>query len=209
MTDSLAASCAELAAWLPAAAALTARPDTDGTAGSGQPGSAPPWNTPAAYALTDAAEGLRRLEASMRRDVTGRTGRRRGGSGANTMAALKAIETLAYGLPERHVYEYDEKGRQKPCQCPHCRAARIVGRWSRKIRELPAVDDAEPWRRVSATCPYCGLGMLRVQARSGRVACLRGGACLDGDGRPPVGHLDVSPLTGDPQVRWNDGLVAP
>lgn len=194
MTDSLAASCAELAAWLPAAAALTARPDTDGTAGSGQPGSAPPWNTPAAYALTDAAEGLRRLEASMRRDVTGRTGRRRGGSGANTMAALKAIEALGHGVPADDA----------------AAAARIVGRWSRKIRELPAVDDAEPWRRISATCPYCGFSMLRVQARSGRVACLRGGcACLDGDGRPPVGHLDVSPLTGDPLIRWQDGLVAP
>jgi hypothetical protein len=191
--DSLAASCADLARWLPAATVLTRHPDTDGSTGSGQPGSRPPWNTAAANAVTDAAEGVRRLEASLRRDVTGRPGRRRGGSDANTAAALKAIENLGRH-PEADAYT----------------AYRCLQRWTRAIQQLPAVDEAEPWRRVPAKCPYCGFAMLRIQARLGRVACLRGGgACTDGDGRPPVGQLDVSQLTGDPLIRWADGLVAP
>lgn len=194
MTDSLAASCAALARWLPVAAALIADEDEDGTTGSGQPGSAPPWNAAVAAALLDAHEGIRRLEASLRREVTGRTGPRRGGSDANTMAALKAIGNLGRAVDEDSAYA----------------GARFLARWTRPIHELPAVDEAEPWRRVPAACPYCEFRMLYVQARSGRVACLRGaGACTDGDGRPPVGQLDVSQLTGDPLIRWADGLVAP
>lgn len=191
----LADACAELAALLPAAAVLIAEPDADGSAGSRPaPSSRPPWNSAAASAVTGAAEGVRRLEASMRRDITGRTGPRRGGSAANTMAALGAIASLGHGVSE-------EDARH---------AAAIIGRWTREIRELPAIDEAEPWRRMpGAPCPYCSFPMLWIQARAGRVACLRGGACLDSDGRPPVGRLDVSPITGDAHVWWNDGLVAP
>ena len=110
------------------------------------------------------------------------------------MAALKAIGNLGRAVDEDAAHA----------------AARFLERWTRAIQQLPAVDEAEPWRRVPAKCPYCQFWMLYVQARSGRVACLRGaGACTDGDGRPPVGQLDVSQLTGDPLIRWNDGLVAP
>lgn len=193
MTADLGEQCASLAGWLPVAAALIAEPDADGATGGGQPGSRPPWNSAAASALTDAAEGVRRLEASLRLAVTGHTGRRRGGSDANTEMAIKAIEALGYAVA--------------PDDAAH--AARILERWSRQIRELPAVDDAEPWRRIPATCPYCGFGMLRVAPRSGQVTCLRYGACLDSDGRHPLGHVDVSALTGEPLIRWADGLVAP
>jgi hypothetical protein len=191
MTDSLAASCAELAAWLPAAAALIAVPDTDGTAGSGQPGSAPPWNTPAAYALTGAAEGIRRLEASMRRDVTGRYGPKRGGSDVNTMAALKAIENLGHGVAADDAEA----------------AAALLQRWTRAVWQLPAVDKAEPWLRVQgATCPYCTTGTLRLQRRAGRVTCSRYGACADTGGSHPAGFVQHS-VSGDPIVAWADGFI--
>lgn len=203
----LAEHCADLARLLPAAAALITEPDEDGTAGSSQPGTRPPWNSAAAAAVMDAHEGIRRLEASMRRDVTGRTGPKRGGSDANTMAALRAIEALAYGIPERHDEEFDEDGKRKPCRCPHCSAARILDRWARQIAELPAVDEAERPQKISAPCPYCKFPMLRVFPRSGRVTCLRMGACFDADGRHPVGTMEVGRLS--PQVRWQDGLVAP
>lgn len=193
MAPDLGEHCADLAALLPAAAALITEADADGTAGTGQPGSRPPWNSAAAAAVMDAREGVRRLEASLRLQVAGHAGPRRGGSDANTMDALRAIEALGHGVSVDAAAE----------------AARFIGRWSRAIRELPAVDDAEPWRRVPAACPYCGFGMLRVAPRSGMVTCLRYGACADSDGRHPSGRMDVSALTGDPVIQWHDGLVSP
>lgn len=188
----LADACAELAALLPAAAVLIAEPDADGSAGSRPaPSSRPPWNSAAASAVTGAAEGVRRLEASMRRDVTGHTGPRRGGSAANTMAALGAIASLGHGVSE-------EDARH---------AAAIIGRWTREIRELPAIDEAEQWTRVrGAICPYCGFAMLQLARRSGRVTCLRYGACTDGDGSHPAGLVQQS-VTGDPIIAWSDGYI--
>jgi hypothetical protein len=212
MTTDLAESCAALAKLLPVARALTARPDTDGTTGGGQPSSRPPWNQAAENAVLDAHEGVRRLEASWRLIVTGHTGPRRGGSDANTMAAIKAAVALAYGLPVRHIHEYDDDGNRKPgpCRCHHCRSVRFLERLMRPIEEHPAVDKAEPWRRVAGiACPYCGYPMLRVRPREMTVTCLRYGICRDSGGQHPVGHMEISRLTCDPIVRWNDGLVAP
>lgn len=187
----LAEACASLAAWLPEAAALIAEADADGIAGSGQPGSRPPWNSAAAAAVMDAHEGVRRLEASLRQAVAGHPGPRRGGSDANTMDALRAIEALGHGVSADAEAE----------------AARIIDRLSRAIRELPAVDEAERAQKITAPCPYCQFPMVRVFPRSGRVTCLRIGVCLDSDGRHPVGTMEVG-LAGA-QVRWNDGLVTP
>ena len=207
MTDSLAAACDSLARWLPAAGILTRHPDTDGSAGSGQPGSRPPWNSAAANAVLDPHEGVRRLEAYLRLQVTGHPGPKRGGSDANTMAALKAVENLAYGLPVNHDDVTDEDGRRKPCQCPHCRAVRFLERWTRPICELPAIDQSEPWLRVQGTtCPYCTIGTLRLQRRAGRVTCSRYGACTDTDGSHPAGFVQHS-VSGDPIVAWNDGFI--
>jgi hypothetical protein len=190
MTDALGEHCAGLAGWLPVARALTSQPDVDGTAGGGKPGSRPPCNPAAENAAMDAHEGVRRLEASLRLAVTGRTGRRRGGSDANTAAAIRAIEALGHGVAPDAAAQ----------------AARILERWSRQIRELPAVDDAEPWRRVAAACLHCGRGMLRLQARAGRVTCLAYGGCTDHDGNHPVGLVQHS-VSGEPMVAWADGCI--
>jgi len=191
MSIDLGESCAAIATWLPVARALTAEPDISATTAHGQPASRPPWNPSAENAAMDAHEGLRRLEASLRLAVTGRPGARRGGSDANTAAAIAAIENLGQAVTVQAM----------------AAAARILDRWSRQIQELPAIDEAEPWRRVDAECPYCGCTMLRVRPRSGEVTCLRYGACADADGHHPIGRLDVSVLTGDPLIRWADGLV--
>jgi hypothetical protein len=192
MSADLAASCADLATWLPVAQALLAEPDTDGTSGGGKPGSRPPWNPAAASAVMDAHAGIRHLELTMRLEA-GLPARRRGGSDANTMAAITAIVALSNAVPDAAIGQ----------------AARDLDGLIRRIQELPAVDEAEPWRRVPARCPYCGFGMLRVQARAGKVTCLRFGVCRDSNGHHPVGAMDVSRLTGDPLIRWADGLVAP
>jgi hypothetical protein len=184
-------ACAAIRDWLPEARALTAEPDTDGTAGHGQPESRPPWNQAAADAAMDAHEGLRRLEAAMRMDVTGHPGPRRGGSDASTYAAIAAIQNLGEAVTTRAAAQ----------------AARIIDRWSRQIQQLPAIDTDEPWRRIQHPCPYCGYAMLRYRPRAGDVTCLRWGACHDSNGHHPAGHVEPSQLNGNAIVRWNDGLV--
>lgn len=191
MSD-LADCAAQLAAWLPRARALITRPDIDGTHGAGQPGSAPPWNPAAAAATMDAHEGLRRLEASLRLAVTGRTGQRRGGSDANTQEALRAIEALGEAVTTDAAAQ----------------AARILDRWSVQVQQLPAIDRQERWLRVDAMCPYCRFpNSLRVAVRSRKVTCLRYGACQDGDGNHPAGVMEVGAASAQPCVAWQDGLV--
>jgi hypothetical protein len=210
MTDSLAAACDSLARWLPAAKALIAAQDVeDGTdAMPGRPcaGSRPPWNTAAANAALDPHEGVRRLEAYLRLLKNGHPGPRRGGSDANTLIALKAIENLGYGLPVNHDDVTDEDGRRRPCQCPHCRAVRFLGRWTRPIEQLPAIDKDEPWRKAAAVCHHCGYTMMLFQPRAGRVTCLRWGICTDHDGNHPEGLVQQS-VTGHPMVAWDDGCI--
>ena len=193
MTEQLAEACAAIIAWLPAALELITEPDADGTTGTGQPASRPPWNAAAAAAALDAHEGLRRLEASLRLAVTGHTGPRRGGSGHQTTQAINAIQALGNGVTTQAA----------------AHAASIIDRWTRQIQELPAIDQAEPWRRLDATCPYCGFAMLRVRPRAGEITCLRYGACTDADGKHPAGRIDISRLTGEPIISWNDGLITP
>jgi hypothetical protein len=189
VTTALPEACATLGAWLPQAHQLTWQPDTDGSHHHGNTGSRPPWNTAAANAHLDACEGVRRLEASLRYAITGHPGPRRGPTTANTYLALQAIENLGNAITTRAAAE----------------AARILDRWSLAITQLPAIDKAERWQKVSgAACPYCGHPMLRLQPRSGRVTCLRYGACADADGNHPQGFVDHS-VTGEPMVAWADG----
>jgi hypothetical protein len=190
VTGTLEDRAAELAALLPAAAALMAVPDDDGAGVSGRPGSRPPWNPSAANAALDAHEGIRRLEASLRLAVTGSTGPRRGGSDAATLAALDAVGALGEAVTTTAA----------------AAAARILCRWSLAIQQLPAIDEAERPRRVSWECPYCRLPMMRLFPRAGLVVCLRGGfACADADGNPPKGHARQGRF--GPQIEWEDGLV--
>jgi hypothetical protein len=183
-------ACAALAARLPLAAALTAEPDVGGREPChSQLGSRPPWNAAAAHALLDAHEGARRLEATLRYAVTGRPGRRRGGSTANTYLALDAVASLGHGVPEEDAH----------------RAARYVDRLARPIDQLPPVDLLEPCQKVSGVaCRYCGTQMLRLFPRSGRVTCLRYGACWDANGQHPEGLLSQS-VNGEAMIAWADG----
>ena len=184
-------ACADLAQWLPVAGTLIGQPDDDGTRTSrAQPASHPPWNQAAAAAALGAAEGVHRLEASLRLAVTGHPGRRR--HLRETGAAISAVVSLAYAV--------DPRGQRQ--------AAAYVMRLVTVIRQLPAVDEDERWQRVrTSVCPYCRLGMLRFAPRSGRITCLRYGSCWDADGRHPMGLLSVSKLDAAPCVAWNDGLV--
>jgi hypothetical protein len=174
---------------------LIARPDTTPAGAIGEAaGSAPPWNAAAANAALDATEGVRRLEPSLRLAVTGHVGPRRGGSDANTTAAIRAVVALSEAVSDDSAAV----------------VARLMRRWVTGVQRLPAVDTAEVWQEVRQRCPYCGLGMLRAcmsGERFGMVTCLRFGVCSDGDGNHPQGRLDVSRLTGDVILAWADGTV--
>jgi hypothetical protein len=194
----LADACADILEYLPRAKVLIAYPDTDGASGGGgKPGSRPPWNPSAAACVFDAEEGLRRLEASLRKDITGRTGPRRGGSDANTQAAITAIGNLGEAVTT----------------ADSALAARIIEAWVTRIRQLPAVDECERWIRLRAdlagtrpVCPFCLTPNLRVAVRSGLIACVLPG-CADGSGNRPVATMMLGAASGQPMVVWGDGTV--
>lgn len=190
MTTALAEACDQLAAWLPAAHALTAEPDVTGTTGHGRPSSRPPWNPSAASVTLDVHEGVRRIEDALRYEA-GLPVRHRGGAASGTGKAIHAITQLSHTADSHSAGEH----------------ARAIIRWTVTIRQLPAIDDLPRWQRVAAMCPYCGFGMLRVAPRSGTVTCLRVGSCADHDGNHPVGRLEVGTVSAEPYLVWADGLV--
>lgn len=173
----------------------TADPSTGTTAHHKVTGSPAPWHAEAAAVLLDVHEGARRLEASLRRDVSGRLGERRGSSGANTRAALRSIVRLAEGV---------DPDRQKA-------ATRIVSRWVTAARQLRDVDQADRWEplprhpgHLPPACDYCGTYALRWNRRSGEVRCVLAD-CLDGNGRRPVARMEIGRFTGTAALVWADG----
>jgi hypothetical protein len=158
--------------------------------------SAPPWNQRSADALLDAHELVRRLEASIRLYVAGRTGRKRGGSDGNTRAALKAIAAMSSSVPPDAARE----------------AARLLNRAATRIEQLAAVDTVPTWVSVGRgpdgaliRCYACGLPTLRFARTSGIVICIFP-ACPGGDDQMPVqGHVEVSRFTGEAVLAFRDG----
>lgn len=166
-----------------------------GTMGHHKAASSAPWHQEAGPLLYSIAEEARKLEASLRRDVSGRLGQRRGGSDANTTAALLSICRLAYGVPEQDAR----------------RAARIISRWIRNARQVIDQDErakpvpVRPGRR-RPPCPYCGTFSLRVVPRDGAIWCINRG-CTDRDGHQPRGTLERSTVTGGGMIVWPDGRI--
>ncbi|MBB2914881.1 hypothetical protein FHS43_006193 [Streptosporangium becharense] len=160
-------------------------------------GSPAPWHAEAGPILMDIHEGARRLEASLRREVAGQLGERRGGSDANTVAALASIARLVHAVPEDGAR----------------RTARILSGWIRRAEEVRDIGEAERWEPLRApagqlppACPYCRTFSLRVGRREGRVRCANR-RCVDGDGRPPAAVIDKNRLNGDAMLVWADGRV--
>ena len=195
--SNLTGACTRLAATLPAAWRLTPHPDTDGTRGTRQPGSRPPWNASAANAAMDAHEGLRRLETAMRLAAS-LPARPRGGSDANTLRAIAAIDALGSTMTTEGAAE----------------AARILDRWAMAVGQLAAVDTVPKWERLRhgpdglpPRCPFCECyGTLRVAVASGAVVCVKPG-CADGDGQAPYGRMEIGRVSAEPCIEWRDGTT--
>ncbi|MFF4416172.1 hypothetical protein ACFYY8_26925 [Streptosporangium sp. NPDC001559] len=145
--------------------------------------------------LMDIHEGVRRLETSLRREAAGHLGERRGGSDANTAAALASIARLVHAVPE-------EAARH---------TARILSGWTRRAEEVRDIGLAERWEPLRAPAgelppsyPYCKTFSLRVGRRAGQVRCVNR-KCVDGDGRTPVATIDKNRVTDDAMLIWRDG----
>lgn len=197
--DLVADALDELAGLLPRLQALLPEPVADPTVGTTTHrkavGSPAPWHAEAGAALMTIHEGVRRMEASMRQDLTGEPGPRRGGSDANTFAAMDAIRRLAHGLPDDRARYY----------------ARVLGIWVTHAKTVRDIDETPKWVPIRAprgalppTCPYCHTYSLRVAQASGAVRCANP-SCRAGDGQRPYGRMQYGPLTGRPMLVFADG----
>jgi len=198
--DAVAAAAYALTVWLAAAEAVTGLPDQAGTGwvSGGWATSAAPGNVAALNVVTDAHEGVRRMEAGLRAAVAGVAWQvRRGGSAGNTAAAIEAVVSLAAGADEGVRAEV---------------AARL-DRWTLEARVLPGVDGPPVWTvirlrgRVVPPCPWCGTPNLRVNRGLGVVACLFP-RCPGAGGVRPVAVLGTD-ARGRVCWTWPGGLVQP
>lgn len=157
--------------------------------------SRPPWNPDAAGAYLTIHAGARELEQNLRYRVTGHTGEDRGGSTANTRAALAAITSLVYAVDELAVRD----------------AANQVAAWLRAARQLRDIDRQDKWvplPRVKGylppACDYCDTYSLRMNRRTGVVRCSNP-ACTDEDGNQPAARMLIGRYSGQGTLVWRDG----
>lgn len=197
--DHIADLTTEISDLLTALEALLPEPTADPTTGTSThhkiTGSPAPWHPEAALILLDIHEGVRRLEASIRRDITGHLGPRRGGSTRNTLAALESTARLAHALN-------DDQAR---------RAARILGIWTTHAQQIRDIDLAPRWAPLPAMpghrpapCPYCRTYALRYARLSGAVRCANP-RCRDSQGNRPYGVIEQGALTGRAMLVFADG----
>lgn len=145
--------------------------------------------------LMTAREGIRRLEASLRREVLGHLGRRRGGSDCNTGDALAMIAKLASRLDDRNARK----------------AARCLHRWVGQAQAVHGIDEARRWRHLPRQagealppqCPYCGTFYLLADVEALIVVCSFPG-CRDSNGETPVASMSIDEAR-RPVLTWGDG----
>ena len=181
----VAQACADLTAWLPAATQLTHIPDVNPQDGHAAPCSKPPYNAAIEHPLLDIHAGVRHLEQQLRLEVTGSV-ITRGGSDANTIRALAAIERLAAAADQAIAGQ----------------AARILDRLLTPILQHPAIDLDQPPRRLEAPCPRCQRPMLRYKVLEKKLACL---------GCQRTARLVFGEASGREFLAWDDGetTIAP
>lgn len=124
------------------------------TTGRTKPGSKPPWNTEVANTLFDAIATIADVRAELAQAVHGRIPDRL--PYRQTGRALKEIGNLSHGVDEHLAGE----------------AAWQIDAIITRIRQLPAIDQEERWRKLPEPCPRCERAMLRACVRLGRIACL-------------------------------------
>lgn len=219
VTGGVTNASSELIAALARARRLIAQQDSEAPAminGSTVPHSRPPWNAQVAHTVYGVSEAARRLEAVVRREVSGSI-IARGGSDENTDASIVALDALSAALPTKEAREI----------------TRSLSGWTTRLLRLKAIDEAVTWLPIRTQtlcgdcgtpldmgvcpacgwvarpprCPYCKTMHLRRADRAFVVMCFYPG-CEDRDGNsPPFARLDISAITHRAILAWSDGLV--
>jgi hypothetical protein len=186
---------------LPTVAALLPEPHGKprlGTIGRHAPESSEPWQGEAAGVYWTIHFGARALEDDIREALgLNPLEPARGGSDANTHAALNAVTAAAPTLTPDVLYA----------------ARRRAEQWATAIDQLTDIDLADVWvpvpRQPGAlppACPYCTLYTLKMTVRREIVRCFNP-PCRDGDGRPPKARMERGRYTGDGMLVFTDQTV--
>lgn len=192
-------SCDLLASYLPRLARLLHLPDSPaGYADTGMTGalahSPVPGNAGAFHASTGIHALARWWEAMLLYHHGGTSvWGRRGGSDANTLKALEAVVRLAAGADDDVLEDL----------------ARDLRRAEADAGAVPAIDEAERWRRLPGrACPFCGCWRLMVllDARERPTSHV---CCFGHDGGVPCRQTATAATdaSGRPALRWASGLV--
>lgn len=196
--EEIPALVADLKQLLPRLAELLPEPVGDPTRGTTShnriTGSPAPWHPEAGPVLLTIHAGVRELEQDLRYATAGRTGAERGGSDANTTAALDSIVRLAHGVD-------DDTARD---------ARSRLDRWIEQARQIRDIGESERWIPIRVSkglppeCVYCDAYSLRVAQQSGRVACVNP-KCFDENGQRPRAHIEKNKVDGSAMLVWADG----
>jgi hypothetical protein len=143
-------------------------------------------------------EGIRRLEASLRRQALGHLGMRRGGSPGNTADTLAMIG--------KFTSRADERSARK--------TARLLGRWIGMAQAVEGIDEARRWRHLPRQpgealppqCPFCKTFFLLADVEALIVACSYPDCPGDTQGNPASGAMAIDELR-RPLITWTDGTT--
>jgi|SRR4051812_17183327 hypothetical protein len=164
-----------------------------GTIGRHAPESDEPWNNIVADAYWNLWFGPGMLIGHLRSTL----GLARLADPPKGPDALEAIGNLAAGADIRTV-RY---------------VIRNLERWADLARQIPAIDESEPWEpvpvlpgRTPLECPYCRTFGLRMQRRRGQVRCTMPG-CRDADGNATRARMEPGRMTGEARLVFGDGMM--
>jgi hypothetical protein len=157
--------------------------------------SQPPWHAPAANAVMDFHALARKLENEVRGELD-LPGKSRGGSDANTKAAVDSLLSQAERADDWLVRQLTREFRRWSF-----RALAVLG-----IAEFPRKLPRSPGEK-EMKCPYCKNSTLRSFPGSEVIKCINP-ACRDGNGCKPEARMKYSELTRGWMMVWADGVAA-
>jgi hypothetical protein len=200
--DEVAGACGELWRYMGILEAMVAEPVA--VAGGATPAmhgrlaSPPlPGHQQALYALMNAHDGLRRLEATVRARASLPDRGKRPGTTASVARIVAELPRLAAAI--------NDDSREE--------ALYWLGQWITGAKEVHGVDEARRWRPLPRprpgeerppACPYCATYQLRADVEARVVACTNPRCPGDKNGAPPVASMATGP-DGRSGLYWADG----